>query len=69
MAGNIYINQVRTNERFNFKSIYALGDYSGDYPDFPFGVDNSDCDYYEPQQFYNLIDGVKKLKSYFHLTC
>jgi hypothetical protein len=69
MAGNISLDQVRVNDSFNLKSIYELDDYSDEYTDSPFGTGNFDCDYYEPQQFCNLLEGVKMSKSYFHLNC
>lgn len=69
MSNNISLDQVQVHDSYNFKTIYESGDYSEDYTDSPFGQGELECNYYEPQQFLHLTEGIKKSKSYFHLNC
>ena len=67
---NISLNQVMTEGKYDFRSIYEADDVTLEAEDdSPFSNLISDCDYYEPEEFNKKFSGTPSVTSYFHLNC
>ncbi len=67
---NITLDQIRTEERFNFQSLYESQDNTNDIDvenDSP--LSNTVCDYFQPSGFKSKLNGIENCNSYFHLNC
>ena len=53
MADNIHLDRVRTDENFNFKTLYDSQEHEVDglFGDSPFDQIITECDYYDPREF------------------
>ena len=65
IMANITLNQIRTENKYNLKSLFE--DVDDDYDDSPFQYTNN-CSYFEPDQFCNHAEKFSG-QSYFHLNC
>ena len=70
MAGSISLNQLRTEADYNLLFLFEDDDEGDMTDDSPFHyINKSGCNYYEPNQFLNLIHIMHSSISYFYLNC
>ena len=69
MINDINLNQIRSEDTYNFKTIYEADDLEHEDTDSPYQHFYSDCDYYEPAQCRSKFAELENSTSYFHLNC
>ena len=70
MSDNISLDQVRSDDKFNFVSQYdSYNQFDVDDVESPLRSCNITNDYYEPGQFCDTMKDSHNYMSYFHLNC
>ena len=70
MAGNISLDQVMDDERYNFVSLYESTNPENEKGIcWPFYGISSSCNYCDPDQFSDMTTNANNARSYFHLNC
>ncbi len=69
MTDNISLDQVRAEDRFDFRSIYEIDDFDDEVRDSPYTEYGTKCNYCDPVEFQQ--DNSERLNydSFFHLNC
>ena len=69
MTDNITFDQVRTGDAYNLISLYEGNDGDNIQSDSPFQYCNTNCDYFDPNQFQNSANELCNAITYLHLNC